>query len=258
MRYSEDNLLARRRALASIGVVLGTGALATSSSHGNEVRPPLPGKLSFLIACLVSPNEKPNSVMQFRTGPNYDRKAQAVVYLAANQLLREDAEGIRALLAAKEDDRYSFTYLTPNRYSDRSVSGAIGEILFRMVTFGDIVTDFWLIRYNWMGDLRLKEWIAKQDFDSLIKLQRLALEVQINSAESKMYDGKIRWQYSRYAEVMSEKDFLDCRSRLLEQLRTVQKRLQCSDDPIVFPSIDRRDAKFVGGEWEPGELSAEA
>ncbi len=258
MAFPVDKMLARRRALASISFALGASALASSSGQGNEARPPKQSKLSFLIESLISPNEKPDSPMLFRPGPNYDRKAQSVVYLAANQLLREDAEGIRALLATKDDERYSFTYLTPNSYSDRSVSGAVGEILFRMVTFGDIVTNFWLIRPNWIGALPLKEWIAKQDFDSLIKLQRLAIEAQIKAAEAKVYDGKTRWQFSRYAEVMSEKEFIDCRSQLLKQLQAVQKRLQCTDDPIVFPSIDRRDAKFVGGEWEPSELSAGA
>lgn len=217
-----------------------------STSYSQAVRP---NRVAVLVSSLASSNQRPLD-RSHSFANDYDRQAQAIVYLSANQLLREDANAIRALVDIDKDDRYSFTYVTPFGHTHCSVKGAAAIVLTKMTTFEEYAPHGWLTWKDW-PKTTIKDWIKEQEFSTLNQLQRLAVAEQLKAAEAKMYQPGLR--QNRYVAELSEEEFDKRKGELISGLKQVQARLESSKEPIIPLTIDRQQARVWGLPWDPSE-----
>lgn len=208
-----------------------------------------PDRVEVLIESLASSNKRPPD-QSHGFAKDYDRKAQAIVYLSANQLLREDANAIRALVAIDKDERYSFTYVTPFGHSHYSVEGAAAIVLRKMTTFEEHAPHGWLTWKDWPKN-SIKDWIKEQKFSTLNQLQRLAVAEQLKVAEAKVFQPGLR--SNRYVAELSEEEFDKRKGELITGLKQVKARLDSSKEPIIPLTIDQQQARVWGLPWDLNE-----
>ncbi|HEY2837659.1 MAG TPA: hypothetical protein VGJ26_00810 [Pirellulales bacterium] len=125
MRFNETSLTRLLTLVFAACVWLATGPAAADDFELGQK-----GRINYLIDAMASKNPKPDrSGPSARLSKDYDPQAQAVVYLAIQQLSQEGSTAFDSLVAHFDDERYSYSYHSPNGIMNVTVGAACRSIM---------------------------------------------------------------------------------------------------------------------------------
>ncbi|HUY90427.1 MAG TPA: hypothetical protein VMV10_16945 [Pirellulales bacterium] len=230
--------------------------VTASSVHGAEaVERERVARVEFLIECLASKNAAPKVIGDARVGDDqtikftktYDKSAQAVVYLAAKELLGEDEGVIDMLLEHQDDSRYSFSV---NSYIDYNVtvSEACRRIAGRKLYSYE--PELHVITRSGAGYPDLTSyagskhpwavWWRENKSRGLPQLQLVALDAEIKFMQE--LDGKTALPWHPDAEPLPIAEFNRRRGENLQTLKAIRSYVAAAKVPyrpkalVTFPN----------------------
>src|SRR5437660_637199 len=120
--------------VASLVVFFGWAAPRRLIAQEDAAQKHSQARIRTLIGMLASTNKAPDAKEGRLSVPkDYDTGAQAVVYLAAQQLLSEGSPAFDLLIEHFDDDEYSYSYESPVGRFNRTVGDVCWQILTRVV-----------------------------------------------------------------------------------------------------------------------------
>lgn len=209
-------------------------------------------RIAFLIGKLASNNRAPNvdAAERYTFPRDYDVEAQALVYLAAQQLLFEGSAAFDALIEHFSDTRYSYTRESPEGFKDFTVGQVCRKIFVRSIECHEtliprISAD--QSRLLWKHPTTPEEWWSRNRNRPLWQIQIEAIEAQI--AVMKSLDYATASPPRPYVKKVDENRFNELRAESVEIMERMRAAILGTKTPYRSLSIDGNSDSMAGLPW---------
>lgn len=249
----------RRTSRLLQGLVVLAFAVTLPESPGGEMEFQLgqQERIRFLIKTLGSKNAKPpgrGPIVRFSN--NYSREAQAVVYLAIQQLLQEGSATFDILIEHFDDPRYSYSYDAPSGVFHMTVGDACHSIVERSVICYEMMIHLISSDQNHVipwRDSSLKEWWKKNQTRELWEIQIEAIDAQIE------YQRAVEYQTAKpihpLAKKMPEEKFDAKRNENIKILENLRSAISLTRTAYRPTSIDQHFGQMTRLPWPTPSLN---
>lgn len=221
--------------LAGLGTFPGAGRLLAGEEDSARVK--------SLIELLASKNKAEQRGGMVRIGSNYDRQAQAVVFLAIQGLLNEGEDAFDLLISHAADNRYSYTYESPAGEFNKSVGWVCTDILARSIECYEprmhyITKDQFrpYVRKHVQGS-NWAQWWEKNKDRPLWQIQIDAIDEQI--AFMKSVDRDTANSTHHYAKKLDPEIFNQRRQENLKILQAMRSAIELLKEPYRPTNLDQ-------------------
>ena len=213
-------------------------------------------RIEALIEMLASKNEAPAPKRNHLDVPKgYDRQAQAVVYLAIQQLLAEGSEAFDLLIQHLGDARYSHSYESIQGDFNTNVGAVCHDILVRSVECYEFEID--LISWDQQeiflkgtSRTKLAEWWKANRERPLWKLQLEAIDRQIEFQKNADRD-RVRTIHPEAPRLPAE-EFEELREKNLELLKRRRASIEAAEEPYRPKSLEHYFGTMTLLPWGKG------
>jgi hypothetical protein len=213
-------------------------------------------RIETLIEMLASKNEAPTPKRNHLDVPQgYERQAQAVVYLAIQQLLAEGSEAFDLLIQHLEDARYSHSYESIQGDFNRNVGAVCDDILVRSVECYEFEIDLisWdqqEIFLNGKSKAELAKWWKENRERPLWKLQLEAIDRQIEFQKTADRD-RVRSIHPEAPRLPAE-EFEKLREKNLELLKRRRASIEAAEEAYRPKSLEHYFGTMTLLPWGKG------
>jgi hypothetical protein len=229
---------ARQSARTSVGFVLSFIVFLISTISivcaEEENRKHNDARISALIGMLASKNPAPATREGIMNVPkHFDKQAQAVVYLAIQQLLSEGSEAFDLLIQHLDDEEYCYSYNAPAGNFNVNVGTACYQVLIRSIQCYEfeielITRDQHDLYLKWKSKPDAAKWWADNRDRPLWQIQIEAIDEAIQFMET-ISRATARSSHP-YAEKLTVKEFEASRKKNLHLLEVRRKSIAVTQE----------------------------
>jgi len=210
-------------------------------------------RIRTLVEMLASRNPEPEQEDRGRqiVPDNYDRRHQAVVYLAIHQLLAEGSDAFDVLIEHFNDTRYSYSYKSPQGNFNRTVGRVCGDIMSRNIEpYDGTIKLLTGAQHSMYRDLHvpIEDWWKQNRTRPLWEIQVDAIDHAIKFMEAADRE-KLPSFYSEAPKLSPEK-FEKGRQENLKILREMRLSISAAKEPHIPKSIDEYLGKMILLPWQ--------
>jgi hypothetical protein len=219
--------------------------LLTCLQAGADTAKPKPSpdqqRIGVLVNLLASKNAvSGRSIHQFPK--DYDRNAQVVVYLAAQQLLAEGATAFDALIEHRDDNRYSYTYAAADAEYNKTVGDVCFEIMLQCIKCYSneiyyITNEQFDLEPRFPGESGVAKWWQRNRHRPLWEIQVAAIDRAIELMEKVRRDKtRVPW---RLAEQLTPEVFESRRKENLRILKEMRASIVANKEAYRPKSLEK-------------------
>ena len=202
-------------------------------------------RIRVLVELLASRNTVCGYMLD-RFPKSYDRKAQAVVYLAIQQLLAEGSTAFDTLIEHFDDKRYCYTYAAPDAEYNRTVGQTCSLIMDNLIhSITNEQNERFAMEPADPSDKSLADWWKRNRHRPLWEIQVAGIDGAIALMERVRRDKtRLPW---RLAEFLSPEVFESHRKDNLRILKGLRASIVAVKEPYRPKSLD----KWLDDKYEP-------
>jgi hypothetical protein len=226
---------------AQVAVFVFLACLQAGADAAESKSSPDQQRIRVLVNLLASKNTvSGRSIDQFPK--HYDRNAQVVVYLAAQQLLAEGATAFDTLIEHLDDKRYSYTYAAADAEYNKTVGDVCCEIMLRCIKcycneLYYITNEQFNLEPRFPGDSGVAKWWHRNRRRPLWEIQVAAIDRAIELMEKVRRDKtRVPW---RLAEQLTPEVFESRRKENLRILKEMRASIVANEEAYRPQSLEK-------------------